>query len=66
MGDKSKYLAYSFNIGRRKDKFGRRYVSFGDDCSEVDFTKACSGKLVIPLSRVNILRIKVEDLEKKC
>ena len=34
--------------------------------SEIEFTNACSTKLVISLSRVDILRIKVEDIKKTC
>ena len=62
MGDTSKYLVYAVNVRRRKDKSRRSYVSFGDVCSEIEFTEACSGKLIISLSRVVILRIKVEDM----
>ena len=60
------YLVYAFNIKSRKDKYRRIYVSFGDVYSEIEFTEACSGKLVISLSRVDILRIKVEYMEKTC
>ena len=66
MGDTSKYLAYIVNIGSRKDKSRRSYVSFGDVSSEIEFTKACSGKLIISLSKVDILRIEVVDMEKSC
>ena len=66
MGDTSKYLAYIVNIKRKKDKSRRSYVSFGNVCSEIEFTKACSGKLVIYLSRFDILRIKVKDMKKTC
>ena len=66
MGDTSKYLVYAINIGRRNDTSIRSYASFGDFCSEIEFTKACSGKLFISLSRVNILRIEVEHMEKTC
>ena len=30
MEDTSEYLAYSFNVGSRKDKCGTSYVSFDD------------------------------------
>ena len=63
MGDTSKYLAYVVNVGRRKDKSRRSYVSFGDVYYEIEFTEAYFGKLVISLSRVDILRIKVEDMK---
>ena len=66
MGYIFEYLAYVVNTRSRKDKSRRSYVSFGDVCSEIDFTKACSGKLVISLSRVDILRIEVKDMEKTC
>ena len=60
------YLVYVVNVESRNDKPRRSYVSFGDVCSEIEFIVACSGKLVISLSRVNILRIKVEDMMKTC
>ena len=66
MGDTSEYMIYVVNIRRRKDSSRRSYVSFGDVCSEIEFTGACSGKLVISLIRVGILRIEVEDMEKTC
>ena len=66
MGDASEYLVYAVDIRRRKDNSRRSYVSFGDVCYEIEFTKACSSKLVISLSRVDILRIEVEDIEKTC
>ena len=66
MGDTSKFIVYLINIGRRNDKYGRSYVSFGDVCSEIEFTEGCSSKLVISLSKVVILRIKVEDMKKTC
>ena len=66
MGDTAKYLSYSINVKSRKDKSRRSYVCFGDIYSKIEFTEACSGKLVISLSRVDILRIEVEDLEKTC
>ena len=59
MGGNFEYLVYAVNIGRRNDKSGRSYVSFGDVCFEIEFTKVCSGKLVISLSRVVIQRIEV-------
>ena len=66
MEDTLEYLVYVVNVGSRKEKSRRSYVSFGDVCSEIEFTEACSGKLVISLSRVDILRIKVDDIEKTC
>ena len=66
MGDTSKYLLYIVNIKIRKDKSRRSYVSFGDVCFEIEFTKACFGKLIISLSRVEIMRIEVEDMKKTC
>ena len=66
MGDTSEYLVYAVNVGSRKDKSRRSYVSFGDVYSEIDFIEVCSGKLVISLSKIDILRIEVEDLEKTC
>ena len=48
------------------DMSRRSYVSFCDVCFEIEFTEACLGKLVISLSRIDILRIKVEDIEKTC
>ena len=62
MGDTSKYLVYEIDVERRNVKS----VSFGDVCSEIEFTKACFGKLVISLSRIVILRIEVEDVKKTC
>ena len=66
MGDTSEYLVYVVNVGSRKDKSRRSYVSFGDVCSEIEFTEACSGQLVISLSRVDILRIEVEKMKRMC
>ena len=66
MRDSFEYLVYAVNIRRRNDKSRRSYVSFGDFYSEIEFTEACSSKLVIYLSRVGILRIKVEDVKKTC
>ena len=66
MKDTFEYLVYVVNVKRRKDKSRRSYVNFGDICCEIEFTEACSGKLVISLSRVDILRIEVEDMEKTC
>ena len=66
MGDTFEYLTYAINVKRRNDKSRRSYVSFGDVYFEIVFTEACSGKLVISLSRVDILRIKVEDMKKTC
>ena len=66
MGDTCEYLVYVVNIRRRNDKSRRIYVSFGDVCSKIEFIEACSSKLVVSLSRFDILRIKVEDMEKTC
>ena len=44
----------------------RSYASFGEDCSEIEFTEACFGKLVISLSKVVILRRKVKSMYKTC
>ena len=66
MGDTSKYLAYAINVESRKDKSRRSYVSFGDIFSEIEFTEACSSKFVISLSRIDILRNVVKDMEKTC
>ena len=62
MGDAFEYLVYVVNIGRWNDKFGISYVSFGDVYFEIEFTRSCLRKLVIPLSRIVILRIEVEDV----
>ena len=56
MGGTFVYLVYQVNIGWRNVKSGRSYASFGKDCSEVEFIEACSSKLVISLSRIDILR----------
>ena len=66
MGDTYEYLAYVVNVRSIKDKSRRSYVSFGDVCFEIEFTEACFGKVVTSLSRVDILRIKVKDMEKTC
>ena len=66
MRDTSKYLVYLVNVRRRKDKFRRSFISFGDVCSEIEFTEACSGKIVISLNRDDILMMEVEDMEKIC
>ena len=66
MGDTSKYLAYAVNVKTRKNKYRWSYVSFGDICSKIEFRKACFGKLVISPSKVDILRIEFEDVEKTC
>ena len=66
MGYILEYLVYVINVKSRKDKCRRSYVSFGDVYFEIEFTGAYSGKLVISLSRVDILRIKVKDMEKTC
>lgn len=60
MGDTLEYLVYAVNVRSRKDISRISYVSFGDVCSEIEFTEARSSKLVISLSRVDILMIKVE------
>ena len=57
MEDTFDYLVYAVNVKRRKDKSRRSYVSFGNVCFEIEFIEACSGKVVISLSRVDILRI---------
>ena len=62
MRDTLEYLVYTINIGSRKDKSRRSYVSFGDVYSEIEFIEACSGKLVISLRRIIILIIEVEDV----
>ena len=59
MGDTTECLVYASNFGRKDIKSGRSYASFGEGCSEMEFTEACFGKLVISLSRVLILRSKV-------
>ena len=66
MGDTYKYLVYVVNIRRRKNKSRIIYVSFCDVCSEIEFTEACSSKSVISLSRVDIIRFKVEDIKNTC
>lgn len=45
-------------LGAKYIKYGRIYASFGENCSEIEFTKACSSKLFISLSIVVILRSK--------
>lgn len=64
IGDTSKYLVYTVNDGWRNVKSRRSYVIFGDVYYEIEFTEACSGKLVLSLSRSVILRIKFEDVKK--
>ena len=59
--DMFEYLVYAINISWRNDKSRRSYVSFGNKCSEIEFIEVCSGKLVISLSKVIILRGEVED-----
>ena len=66
MWDTSNYLVYVVNVRSRKDGSRRSYVSFGDVCSEIEFIEACSGKLVISLRKVYIMRIKIEDIKKTC
>ena len=55
MRDTSEYLAYVVNIGSRKDNSRRSYVSFCDVFYEIEFIEASSGKLVISLSKVDIM-----------
>ena len=64
MRDISEYLVYVVNVGWINDKSRRSYVSFGNICSEIEFAKSCSRKLVISLSRVIILRGEVKDMWK--
>ena len=64
MRDTLEYLAYTLNVISRKDKSRRSYVSFGDVYSEIEFTEACSGKLVISPKKIDILRIEVKDMKK--
>ena len=66
MRDTFEYLVYAINVRRRNYKHRRSYVSFGDVYSKIEFTEACFGKLVISLSRIDILRNEVEDMEKTC
>ena len=49
MEDNSMYIVHEINFGWRNVKFGRSYVSFGDVYSKIEFTEACSGKVVISL-----------------
>ena len=65
MRDTSEYFVIAVNIGSRKEKSRISYVSFDDIYSTIEFIKACSSKLVISLSRVDILMIKVEDMKNK-
>ena len=65
MGDNFEHLVYEVNIKIRKDNSRRIYVSFVDFCFEIEFTRACFGKLVISLSKFDILRIEVEVMKKK-
>ena len=66
MEDTYKYLVYLVNFKIRKDKSGRSYVIFGDICSEIEFLEACSSKFFVSLRRVDILRIKFEDMKNTC
>ena len=66
MGYNFEYLVHEFNVKRRNDKSRRSYVSFGDVYSKIEFIEACSGKHVISLRKIVILRIKVEDIKKTC
>ena len=65
MRDSYEYLVYVVNVKRRNDKSRGSYISFGDVFSEIEFTEACPGKLVISLIKIVILRIKVKDMKKK-
>ena len=64
--DTSDHIVYVVNVGWRNVKSWRSYVSFGDVCSEIEFTKVCSSKIVVSLSIIVIQRIKVEDMKKIC
>ena len=66
MGDTFRYLVYVVNVKRRNDKYRKFYVSFGDVYSQIEFIEACSGKLVISLSRVDVLRIEVKNIKTIC
>ena len=66
MGDTFEYLLYVVNVRSGNDKSRRSYVSFGGVCSKIEFIEACSSKYVISLSRVDNLRIEVEDMKKTC
>ena len=66
MGDTYESLVYFFIVRRINNKSRRSYVSFVDVYFEIEFADACSSKLVISLRKVDILRIKVEDLKKTC
>ena len=52
------YFVYPMNVNSRNHKSRRSYVSFGDVCSNIEFTEAWYGKLVISLSRVDIMRLR--------
>ena len=66
MGDTFKYLVDVINVKRRKDKSRISYVSSSDVYSRIEFIEECFGKLFISLSRVVILRTKVEHIKKTC
>ena len=66
MGDTYKYQEYVVNVRRKNNKSRRSYASFGDVCFEIEFIEACSHNFFIFLSRVVIMRIKVEDMKKTC
>ena len=66
MGDTYEYLVYAINIGRINYKAKIIYECFGDVCSKIEFIETCSGKKFISLSKVDILRIEVEDMENTC
>ena len=66
MGDMFKYLIYVVNVGWRNVNSRRTYVSFGDVYSETEVIEACSSKHVRSLSKIDILRIKVDDVKKTC
>ena len=50
------FLVYVAHLKFKKIEFGRSYARFGEDFSKIKFTKACSSKLVISLSRFVISR----------
>ena len=63
MRDTSEHLLYLVNFEWRNDKYGWSYVSFGDVCFEIEFTKACFGKIVITLRKIIVIRIYVKDMK---
>jgi hypothetical protein len=46
IGDTSKCIVYEANLRCKNYNLGRIYASFREDSLEIEFTKACSGKLV--------------------